>query len=192
MCTAIPLAITVVSLPSGGRRDGRSMTQVSRAANGNPYPMAYACRRRASTPMEQRNPEVHMGSPRFTTAEFGGFLVTDTSFPTGLTLPVHAHDRTVLAVTLRGRWESVIGGRVVESVPGSVLTEPAGDPHSNRFADAGARILIVQPDVRRARELFPHDVLLGEVHHFACGPTTALARRLQIEVNHRDAASPVA
>ena len=142
--------------------------------------------------MAPGNPAVHLGRPRFTTAEFGGFLVTDLSFPAGLTLAAHEHDRTVLAVTLRGRWDSVIGGRRAESTPGSVLTEPAGDRHSNRFADSGARILIVQPDVARARELFPHDRLLDDVHHFPCAETTALARRLQIEVNHRDAVSPIA
>lgn len=142
--------------------------------------------------MAHRNPGVHLGSPRFTTAEFGGFLVTDISFPGGLLLPSHTHDRTVLAVTLGGRWESTLGSHTAESTSGHVLTEPAGDRHSNRFHQAGARVLVVQPDVRRATELFPRHTLLCEVHHFQCLHTAALAKRLQLEVHQRDTVSALA
>jgi AraC family transcriptional regulator len=140
----------------------------------------------------ERNPQVHLGSPRFTTAEYGGFLVTDVSFPGRLVLPAHQHDRTVLAVTLRGRWDSVLGARRAESTAGYVLTEPACARHSNHFSTEGARVLVLQPDMARAEELFTRTTLLSEIHHFGSEETLGLAKRLQIEVNHRDSLSPLA
>lgn len=143
--------------------------------------------------MPKRSDPVSLGSPRFRTADQGGFLVSDIWFPPGLVLPPHHHDRTVVAVTLRGGWDSVMDGRPRESTSGMLLTEPAGQRHGNHFGPAGARVLIVQPDpVARADTLRGCGPLLTEVNHLSAPLPHTLARRLSAEMSCPDATSPLA
>jgi AraC family transcriptional regulator len=136
---------------------------------------------------------VSLGSPRFRTADYGGFLVSDIWFPPWLVLPPHHHDRTVVAVTLSGGWDSVMDGRPWESTPGQLLTEPAGQRHGNHFSRAGARVLIIQPDpVARADVLRTCATLLTTINHARAPVPHTLARRLSAEIRHPDAASPLA
>jgi AraC family transcriptional regulator len=136
---------------------------------------------------------VSLGSPRFRTADHGGFLVSDIWFPPGLVLPSHHHDRTVVAVTLLGGWDSVMEGRPRESTPGMLLTEPAGQRHGNHFGRSGARVLIVQPDpVARAETLRGCGSLLTHINHLRAPLPHTLARRLSAEICCPDATSPLA
>jgi AraC family transcriptional regulator len=141
----------------------------------------------------KRSDPVSLGSPRFRTADHGGFLVSDIWFPAGLVLPPHHHDRTVVAVTLGGGWDSVMDGRPRESTPGMLLTEPAGQRHGNHFGTSGARVLIVQPDpVARADTLRACGTLLAEINHVRAPLPHTLARRLSAEIRYPDATSPLA
>lgn len=136
---------------------------------------------------------VSLGSPRFRTADHGGFLVSDIWFPPGLELPPHYHDRTVVAVTLSGGWDSVMDGRPRASTPGMLLTEPAGQRHGNHFGRSGARVLIIQPDsVTRAETLRACGRLLTEINHVQAPLPHTLARRLSAEIRHPDATAPLA
>jgi AraC family transcriptional regulator len=114
--------------------------------------------------MAGRHDPVSLGSPQFLTVEHGPFLVTEAFFPSRLRLPPHTHERTVLAITLHGRWTSTLS-KTHESVRGHLLTEPAGDRHSNQFAANGARVLIVQPDPSAGDLLHPCAPLLKAVNH---------------------------
>ena len=143
--------------------------------------------------MPKRSDPVSLGSPRFRTADHGGFLVSDIWFPPGLVLPPHHHDRTVVAVTLAGGWDSVMDGRPRESTPGLLLTEPAGQRHGNHFGRSGARVLIVQPDpVARAETLRACGSLLTGINHLPAPLPHTLARRLSAEIRFPDATSPLA
>lgn len=143
--------------------------------------------------MSRPSDPVSLGSPRFRSADHGGFLVSDIWFPPGLVLPPHHHDRTVVAVTLSGRWASVMDGRPRESTPGELLTEPAGQRHGNHFSRAGARVLIIQPDpVMRAEALRACGTLLTEINHARAPLPHTLARRLSAEIRYPDATSPLA
>lgn len=134
---------------------------------------------------------VSYGSPRFRTVEHGGFLVTDAWFPAGAMLPGHVHERTVVAATIGGRWDSVMHGRAYLSSPGMVLTEPAGERHANHFSERGARVVIVQPDPRREEMLRPFAAWLGRPNLFVEPRVATLARRLSIETQHADDVSPL-
>ena len=140
--------------------------------------------------VSRRYVPVHMGTPRFTTAEHGGFQLTDAWFPQGLTLPLHEHERTVVAVTIQGQWDSVMQRRPYESTAASVLIEPAGERHANHFASA-ARVLVVQPEAARCDGLGPAGAMLQRAGSFRSDGAAALARRLQWEVRQSDAAAPL-
>jgi AraC family transcriptional regulator len=142
--------------------------------------------------MPPRHDPVSLGSPRFSTVEHGPFLVTSAFFPARLVLPPHTHERTVLAITLKGRWTSTLGRRTCESVVGHLLTEPAGDSHSNLFADGGARVLIVQPDPAADELLRPCQALLSAVNHRPSITANLTAQRLSRELRRADDLSPLA
>jgi AraC family transcriptional regulator len=136
---------------------------------------------------------VSLGSPRFRTADHGGFFVSDVWFPPGLVLPSHFHDRTVVAVTLRGAWDSVMSGRPRASTPGMLLTEPAGERHANHFSGAGARVLVIQPDpIARGETLRACGDLLTSITHARAAVPHAMARRLSAEIRYPDATSALA
>jgi AraC family transcriptional regulator len=142
--------------------------------------------------MARQAPPVSLGSPRFRTAIQGGLLVTDAWFPPNLVLPFHLHDRTVLAVTLAGRWDSVLDRRPHVSTAGMVLTEPAGERHANHFAATGAHVVVIQPDPARVDDLMPATRFLSRVNHFSAPEALRLARRLSAEIRFPDSATPLA
>ena len=135
---------------------------------------------------EVRHAAVTLGSPTFVTACHGPFLLTEAWFPSGLTLPAHTHDRTVVAVTLNGRWDSVMAGTPYESQPGSLLTEPVAERHANHFGPAGARVIIIQPDPAADDLLHPCRELLGAIHSFPLPGALRLARKLSAELKQTD------
>jgi AraC family transcriptional regulator len=135
---------------------------------------------------------VSFGSPHFESIEAGGLLVTHAVFPPRARLCPHVHDRTCVATTLQGRFDSGMRGRSYWSTPGMVLTEPAGERHSNLFGTGGARVLVVQPDARRVDLLRPFSGFLDSITHVADGRIGDLARRLSFEIAHRDDVTPLA
>lgn len=135
---------------------------------------------------------VSLGSPRFVTVGHGPFEVTSAVFPARLHLPPHTHERSVFAVTLAGRWTSVLGGKTHESTPGYFLTEPAGDRHANEFAGSGARVLIVQPDWSAEELLHPCRRLLTAVNHRQSSAVVAPAARIVREMRVADDVSSLA
>jgi len=135
---------------------------------------------------------VSMGSPRFRTIDEGGLLVTDAWFPPNLVLEAHTHERTVLAVTLSGTWDSVMDRRPRVSRTGMVLTEPAGERHANHFDGGGAHVVIVQPDPARIDALAASHRFLDRINQFPAETAMTLARRLSVEMEFQDAATPLA
>lgn len=134
---------------------------------------------------------VSMGSPRFRTVEAGPFLVTEAWFPGDLFLEPHTHDRTCVAVILDGAFDIAFGSRRDACRPESILTEPAGEKHSNRFAAAGGRVVVVQPDPT-AEVLRPCRSLLETVTLRSHAGIASLARRMAGEIRSPDTATPLA
>lgn len=142
--------------------------------------------------MARASPPVSLGSARFRTLDHGGLLISDVWFPPHLVLKTHVHDRTVLAVTLAGRWDSVMDRRPRVSQVGMVLTEPAGESHANHFAGGGAHVLVMQPDPARIDALAPSGRFLERINHFPAPTALGLARRISIEMQYQDSATPLA
>ena len=135
---------------------------------------------------------VSLGSPRFRTLDQGGLIVTDMWFPPHLVLEAHTHERTVLAVTLAGTWDSVMDRRPRVSQVGMVLTEPAGERHANHFDAGGAHVLVIQPDPARIDADAAPGRFLERINQLRLTEALGIARRISVELEFQDSATPLA
>lgn len=142
--------------------------------------------------MPSRFVPVTLGSPKFDTLEVGRFRVTDARFPPELELAPHVHERPILAVILEGSWDEAFRTRTFSCEPNTVLTEPAGERHANRFQRAGARVLVVEVDPLDEELLAPCAALLDAAGCFGSVRVATLARRVVGEIHHGDEVSALA
>ena len=142
--------------------------------------------------MASRCVPVTLGSSRSLGVNVGGFLVTRVWFPPLLKLPLHTHDRATVAVILRGSFDGLMRTTSHPCPAATVLTEPAGELHGNRFERAGAEVLTVQPDPARAELLEPLSGVLGEINHIRDRAIAAVAGRAAGELAAPDDVAPLA
>lgn len=143
-------------------------------------------------PAGPRHVPVTMGSPRFRRAEAGGFSFTDAWFPPHSVLPHHAHARPVLGVMLEGGFEDAFSRRTIEVTAGTVFTEPGEEGHSNRIGDAGARVMVLQPDPDDGDLWETARDLLDGIRATRHAGVVASARRLAREMEQPDELSELA
>ncbi len=134
---------------------------------------------------------VTMGSARACTRVAGSVDVTEARFPAGAVLERHVHERPIVCVMLEGSFDHVGDRRSRDCTPGTVLIEPAGDPHGNAIRRAGARVLVVEPEPRDdlLRSL---GGLLEASAYFRRPGVVARAHSLARELSAKDAAAPLA
>jgi AraC-like DNA-binding protein len=77
-------------------------------------------------------------------------------------------------------------------LPGTVLTEPAGERHDNRFQQAGARVLVIEPDPTAADLWRSCRRLFDEAGAREDARIAGLARRAAAELHAPDDAAPLA
>ncbi len=138
---------------------------------------------------KSRHVPISMGSHRWTTTEVGPFRVTDVWFPPGAELPAHTHDRASMGVTLEGSFDLTFPGHLFECAPTTVSTEPIGERHSNRIGNAGAHLLVLQPDPGASELLRPCENLLSRVTHRRHAGVAGDAWRLTQELRASDSAA---
>lgn len=135
---------------------------------------------------------VTMGSPRSHTVETPLCRAIEAWFAPGDVLAPHTHDRSLVGVMLEGSFETRIGAHRLDCRSGSMWAEPGEERHANYIGRAGARVVVVQPDPRRADVLAPFDGLANEVH-LLHDPLIALdARRLARELDAADSLATLA
>jgi AraC family transcriptional regulator len=117
-----------------------------------------------------------------------GFVASGLRFPPRLVLGPHAHGRMTLAVVLSGGFDGSWDGHAGACPPGTLLVEPAGEPHANRFGSRSAsRVAIVQPDAELPNLLQPR------ARRASFRPEVVpLAGRLLEELRWPDAVTPLA
>jgi AraC family transcriptional regulator len=132
-----------------------------------------------------------MGSVRSRSRAVEGLLVTEARFPAGLVLERHRHERPIVCVMLEGSFDHVGDRYTHDCTPGTVLIEPAADPHGNRMRRAGARVLVVEPQPRDdlSRTL---GGLLDRAARFRHPGIQGRALALARELTARDDAAPLA
>ena len=141
--------------------------------------------------MESAPVPVTMGSARAWTRVVDGLEVTEARFSAGAVLERHVHERPIVCVMLEGSFDHVGDRRTHDCTPGTVVIEPAGDPHGNRIQRSGARVLVVEPE--------PRDELMRSLSgalergaYFRHPGIVARARSLARELPARDTAAPLA
>jgi len=139
-----------------------------------------------SVPMSLSVVPVSQGSPTAVARELRGLRAIVADFPPSLHLPRHAHAQPTLAVILSGRFRKQLATDVQEAVPGSLITEPAGERHANWFGPEGARVVLLQPlEVEEDGEI-PWRTLFGRPRAAADAGCTALAWRMARELTAPD------
>lgn len=129
---------------------------------------------------------VTMGSPVFRSMTLDGFDVIEAWFPPREYLARHTHDRACVAMMLEGSFDLAIGGRLHPCPPTAVATEPAGESHANRIGNAGARVVVIQPDPRRVDLVGPFGRVLDRPTHRHHAGIAASAARLARELDRPD------
>lgn len=129
---------------------------------------------------------VTMGSPSFRSLALDGFEVVEAWFAPGEELARHTHERACVGIMLAGSFDLRIEGGCLSCTPATAFTEPAGETHSNRIGPGGARVIVVQPDPRRAELLRPFAGLLERTSHRRHAGIAARGVRLAAELDRVD------
>jgi AraC family transcriptional regulator len=110
-------------------------------------------------------------------------------FSPGTALPKHQHPQITIAVIVSGGFAGTYGSREEEAVPASVVVEPAGEVHANRFGSGHTRILSlsIAPDIAQ-----PLDSMGRDLRLFKDPFAGAVARRACAELDHSDDLTPLA
>ncbi|MFN2566360.1 MAG: helix-turn-helix transcriptional regulator [Gemmatimonadaceae bacterium] len=133
------------------------------------------------------------GAAEFTSVELQGLRVVAASFPAGLSLPRHYHDRGCLTVVLGGAFSEQLLGRANECRRATVLAKPALEPHTDRFAsDVGSHQVIVEPDGAWLDGHVPPGPLFREITNVRDSGAELIGRRLVEEISVRDTFAPLA
>ena len=113
--------------------------------------------------------------------------VAELRFPPRYAQPPFDPERGYLAVVVDGDLCKTFPARTVGLAAGSAVSIPAAASHAAAFGDAGARILIVEP-----QRDSPCPELLRRVAARREPGLAALAARIAVELRARDDAAPVA
>lgn len=95
----------------------------------------------------------------------GPFLVTESLFPGGSTLPTHSHESAYFTLTLKGSYRERFGSEWRVCTPGSLIAHPAHERHSQIF-DRQSALLV--------RLAFADDAGEGALGDFALERPVAL------------------
>jgi AraC family transcriptional regulator len=129
---------------------------------------------------------VSLGARRAVRREVPGFGVRWLDFAPALSLPSHAHATVCIAVVLRGGFEGIWGGRDGTATSGTLIVEPAGQLHANRFfVRSGAQVVAIQPADELARGA-------DQASRGARPDAVEVARRMAVELSRPDDVTPIA
>lgn len=78
------------------------------------------------------------------TRELENFKLISCTYSAGQVLPPHTHEHAYVSVVLQGGYLEECGHTAWECVLGGTIFHVAGENHSNRFSDQGARLLILE------------------------------------------------
>lgn len=132
---------------------------------------------------------VNAGSERAQARTMSLGRMTAMSFPAGLNLPRHEHPEATVAVILRGGFVGVYAGVERDCSPMTLVVEPAGASHTNRFSDAPTTILTLSlaPSASAAVESVARSQRFTR-DAFAAG----LAQQADTELRRPDELTPLA
>ncbi|HVB81567.1 MAG TPA: AraC family transcriptional regulator, partial [Candidatus Binataceae bacterium] len=109
------------------------------------------------------------------------FEFTESIYGAGLRIPKHAHVEPYIGITVTGEWQQELEGRCRRGRPWTVTLHPAGEIHSNRFANADARILNITITSNHLRQLLGPSFSLKHSASLSEGKAAWTAREIYRE-----------
>lgn len=140
---------------------------------------------------------ISMGSSWSTCCQTDRFIVTHATFPAGMLLESHVHERPTFAMILQGGFElsftsPALRRRNIHCTPGTIFTEPAGERHTNLMTAVGASVIVLSPDPAAPALHSAMRTLLDGIEHFTHPGIARLGRSLAREVHAHDGVTPLA
>lgn len=108
-----------------------------------------------------------------------------------LKLPKHRHTAGCLGLILEGEITEAFGSAAFSCAPGAVLLRPPEALHSDRVAEGGATVFVIEPSQAWVDDVREHGVFLEVPELLARDRVSALAAQLYYESRRPDAASPL-
>lgn len=138
----------------------------------------------------------HVGCMPFTGAavrEFSGeaFRVTERNYAPNTRLPVHAHTRAFVGVTLHGVYTQMRKGERQEFRPGNITFTPAGVPHESHYSETGVRLLHIEVSARVLQRFTSAGLDSQRFIVLRGGPPQLAAQQLYKEFQSPDTFSPL-
>jgi AraC family transcriptional regulator len=117
-------------------------------------------------------------------------LLSERSYPPRLEIPTHSHEQPYLCAILQGGYTETCGGKVWTCTPRSLFLRPRGEPHADRFGEAGGRVFGIELGAGWPERLAAHRRFLERPAAFE-GSCTALVRKLHREFRLDGCAVPL-
>src|SRR5436190_13100625 len=133
---------------------------------------------------------VTMGAARSRALDVAPGSVASVVFPAAVELASHAHPFTTVAVILGGGFVGIHRARERECPPATVIIEPAGEPHGNRFGGRPTRVVtfsLSASDAGSALDSLARRLSFGRDPY-----AVAIATRVAAEIEHPDDVSALA
>ena len=124
--------------------------------------------------------------------EVAGFTFAESVYSPNLEIPVHTHANAFLYFVIEGGYEEVCGRETRSGGPSALVYHPAGEPHANRWLDAGGRVFHIEISCDRAAAIRDHGACLDRPADVRGGVAPWLAGRLVNEYRRPDGASALA
>ena len=133
---------------------------------------------------------VTVGASRVERLAFSLGQVSALHFAPNLTLPRHGHPQPTIAVVLAGGFRGTYGAGERDCDRRSVVIEPAGEQHVNRFG--GTETSILSLSVSGGGLVSAVESAIGRFRHEHDGLTELIARRAASELARPDDVTPMA
>jgi AraC family transcriptional regulator len=133
---------------------------------------------------------VSAGASRFRRLDVSIGRVTANRFPANLTLPVHSHPQATIAVILTGGFSGTYHDEERDCRSRSVIVEPAGAEHANRFGRDETSILTLSLDATRLGRSV--EATAHRFRHDRDPFAELIARRAANELDRPDDVTPLA
>jgi AraC family transcriptional regulator len=108
-----------------------------------------------------------------------------------LKLPKHRHTAGALGLILEGEITETVGNAAFSCTPGAVFLRPPEALHSDRVAEGGASVFVIEPSQAWVEDVRQHGAFLEAPELLSRDRVSALAAQLYSESRRLDAASPL-
>ena len=120
------------------------------------------------------------------------FVINEMKHQPNSSIANHDHKRASIVCTLRGSFIERVDNRKYECASQSILLEPAGKRHSNRYSRDGAHCLVIEVSSKRLEDSFPSDDVFNRPNYFQELDYFTIVERIRRELEISDCASETA